>query len=127
VDTTGKVSNREVTWASKYHLLFIDNPLGAGFSFAVNQNEMVTTETEMADHLYYVLQTLAEKYPTWFTNRDFYIAGESYAGKYVPVMADRILNENAKAWWTRNYVLPLKGVAIGNGWTDPYNQLGHYT
>jgi carboxypeptidase C (cathepsin A) len=45
VDKTGKVSLREHTWASKYHLLFIDNPLGAGYSFAVNREELVTTET----------------------------------------------------------------------------------
>jgi vitellogenic carboxypeptidase-like protein len=42
------------------------------------------------------------------------------------VIADRIINENAKAWWTGDYHIPLKGINIGNGWTDPYNQLGNY-
>jgi carboxypeptidase C (cathepsin A) len=80
----------------------------------------------MADNLYAMLQSLAKKYPTWFKNRDFYIFGESYGGHYVPTIANRVLNENAKAWWSGNYELPLKGIAIGDGWTDPYNQLGNY-
>lgn len=75
----------------------------------------------MADNLYAMLQSLAKKYPTWFTNRDFYIFGESYGGHYVPTIANRVLNENAKAWFSGNYKLPLKGIGIGDGWTDPYN------
>jgi carboxypeptidase C (cathepsin A) len=55
IDETGKVTNNEITWSSKYHLLFIDNPLGAGYSLAANRNEYVTTETEMADNLYGML------------------------------------------------------------------------
>jgi carboxypeptidase C (cathepsin A) len=43
VNSTGQINNREITWANDYHLLFIDNPIGAGFSFAANRNEYVTT------------------------------------------------------------------------------------
>jgi carboxypeptidase C (cathepsin A) len=74
-----------------------------------------------------MIQVLAKKYPTWFGNRDFYISGESYAGKFVPIIADRILNENTKAWWTGNYVIHIKGITIGSGWTDPYHQIEYFS
>ncbi len=47
-----------------------------------------------------------------------YIAGESYAGQYIPYFADAVLNSKLK--------MPLKGVAIGNGWTDARRQYPAY-
>lgn len=50
-----------------------------------------------------------------FNNYDLYLAGESFAGNYIPVFAERILK------WNNVNPLPLKGVMIGDGWTDPNN------
>lgn len=36
------------------------------------------------------------------------------------------MDENERAWLTGNTKLPLAGIAIGDGWTDPYNQLPKY-
>lgn len=52
------------------------------------------------------------------------VAGESYAGHYVPAVSHRIYTYN-------NGVSPdkrinLKGLAIGNGLTDPAIQYGAY-
>jgi len=115
---------REVTWASDYHLLFIDNPLGAGYSFAAKDEDYVVNYTEMAANLYKMLQTLNETYPEWF-KRDFFIFGESYAGHWIPAIANKILTENKNVSVTKNAVIPLKGIGIGDGWTDPYYQLSH--
>lgn len=57
-------------------------------------------------------------FPDLQTN-DFYIAGESYAGKYVPALAYTIHQNNPK----QKLVINLKGIAIGNGYSDPINQL----
>lgn len=54
-DEHGQPQLRNVTWASNYHLLFIDNPIGAGYSFATNADDYITTETEMATYLYDML------------------------------------------------------------------------
>ena len=115
---------REVNWASDYHLLFIDNPLGAGYSYAAKDEDYVVNYTQMAENLYKMLQSLNGLYPEWF-KRDFYIFGESYAGHWIPAIAHKILAENKQASVTKNAVIPLKGIGIGDGWTDPYYQLSH--
>ncbi len=126
--TTGTLQIRENNWALDHHLLFIDNPLGAGFSFAVTDAEYVTTEEQFADNLYYMMQQMALDHPTWFTrNRPLYIFGESYGGHWVPTITGRILQENALVAVTGNIYLPLAGIGIGDGWTDPINQLFGYS
>ena len=50
-----------------------------------------------------------------FANRDLYLTGESYAGHYLPAIAHHLLTK------VTDLPLVLKGVAIGNGWVDPYH------
>ncbi|KAJ3194807.1 hypothetical protein HK101_001868 [Irineochytrium annulatum] len=54
-----------------------------------------------------------------------YLSGESYAGKYVPHFATSVLNHNARlnADAEDSHLIPLRGVAIGNGLTDPSSQV----
>ena len=56
-----------------------------------------------------------------FTGRDFFITGESYAGHYIPAIAYQLLTNS-----TETLGLNLKGIAIGNGWVDPYEQYPQY-
>jgi len=58
------------------------------------------------------------KFPL-FKGRDLYITGESYAGHYIPALASYIV-KNPDADFN------LKGVAIVNGWVDPYDQYPQY-
>lgn len=51
--------------------------------------------------------------------RDFYITGESYAGHYIPAIAYHFL-------YAANLTVNLKGIAIGDGLVDPYNQYPAY-
>ena len=41
-----------------------------------------------------MLQNFFELFPE-YNNREFYIAGESYAGMYIPMLADEIRRGNA--------------------------------
>ncbi len=50
---------------------------------------------------------------------DFYVTGESYAGKYVPALAYKIHTENTKKGRKKRDMVPLKGIAIGDGLCDP--------
>lgn len=52
-------------------------------------------------------------------NVEWQTAGESYAGKYIPYLAYTINQHKQLASKYFNF----KGMAIGDGWTDPINQL----
>jgi len=53
---------------------------------------------------------------------DFFIAGESYAGKYVPAISYKIHRENLN---DANEIINLKGLAVGDGFSDPINQIDY--
>ncbi|XP_021186633.1 venom serine carboxypeptidase [Helicoverpa armigera] len=114
---------RKYHWALNYHLIFIDNPVGTGFSFTESENAYCTNEDCVARGLYGAMKQFFQMFPHLKGN-DFYITGESYAGKYIPSLAMVIHQENAKS----SEKIHLKGMAIGNGYCDPKNQLdyGHY-
>ena len=59
-----------------------------------------------------------EKYPD-FKNRPIYLTGESYAGHYIPAFASYLNYMN-------NSDINLAGLAIGNGWVDPFYQYPAY-
>lgn len=47
---------------------------------------------------------------------DLFVFGESYAGKYVPAISKKILEEKENGGWLKG----LRGAAIGDGFTHPY-------
>jgi carboxypeptidase C (cathepsin A) len=114
-----------LTWGLYLHLIEVDFPLNAGFSYATTPNDLVNNTVGAVSYLYSFLQRLSVKYPSWF-NRDFYIFGESYAGHWVPALAFKIYNENLSANVTGNTVIRLKGIGIGDPLGDALYQTSAY-
>lgn len=54
----------------------------------------------------------------------WFVFGESYAGKYVPTIAEAILKYNEDPKTTAK--IPLKGAGIGDPFTDPYSVIAEY-
>ena len=123
IDDYLQPTRRNGTWSDYFHLLFLDNPLGAGYSFVTQPEDLSRTEDQLVHDMYTSLQQLAKEFPSWF-NREFYIIGHSYSGHYIPNLATYILTQN-KANSSVIY-LPLTGIAIGDGWTDPEVQVTTY-
>ncbi|XP_043265317.1 venom serine carboxypeptidase [Colletes gigas] len=109
---------RKYSWNQAHNLLYIDNPVGTGFSFTDNEKGYATNETHVGRDVHTLLVQFFMLFPQLQDN-DFYVTGESYAGKYVPAVSHAIKDYNIKAKTKIN----LKGLAIGNGLTDPENQL----
>lgn len=105
------------SWNSISNLLFVDQPIGTGFSKGGLHD--ARSETEVAEDMAIMLRGFLEQNPE-FAGRDFYITGESYAGHYVPAISHYLLNE------AKDVNLNLRGIAIGNGLTDPYAQYPAY-
>lgn len=49
---TSLVHQRNVTWNKDYHMLYIDNPVGTGFSFTSSSHGLSNDENEVANNLY---------------------------------------------------------------------------
>jgi vitellogenic carboxypeptidase-like protein len=117
VDKENNLHPSNITWNSKYHLLYIDQPVGTGYSFTKSDDGYVRNEDEVARDLYIMLTQFFEIYHE-YAACPFYVTGESYGGKYVPAIVYKIHVENPQAKLKIN----LKGMAVGDGLIDPYNE-----
>lgn len=63
---------------------------------------------------YNALQDFYKKFSE-YKGSDFFIAGESYAGKYIPDLAVLIDKNNSLG---SNYTINMKGILVGNGVMD---------
>eukprot|EP00462_Mataza_sp_D1_P000703 CAMPEP_0175093878 /NCGR_PEP_ID=MMETSP0086_2-20121207/3267_1 /TAXON_ID=136419 /ORGANISM="Unknown Unknown, Strain D1" /LENGTH=449 /DNA_ID=CAMNT_0016366909 /DNA_START=6 /DNA_END=1355 /DNA_ORIENTATION=- len=117
-----ELSLNPYSWNSKANVMWVDQPVGTGFSYSDDHIEHVITEKGMADNMYEFLQHFFAKYPKYQSNR-FFITGESYAGHYIPSLGYRIFDGNRQKQGTH---INLQGLAIGNGLVDPELQYGEY-
>lgn len=82
---------KNITWNDKYNLLFVDNPIGVGYS--VSGGERPSTAMGSAEYLQIFLIRFFQIYTNLYKN-DFYIFGESFAGHYIPALASVIVQNN---------------------------------
>ncbi|KAI3502549.1 hypothetical protein L1887_30687 [Cichorium endivia] len=108
------------SWNRMFGLLFLDNPIGTGFSIASTPEEIPRDQTAVARHLFIAIRKFIALNPS-FKARPIYITGESYAGKYVPSIGYYILKKNPLLPVYKR--INLYGLAIGNGLTDPETQV----
>ncbi|KAI3848386.1 hypothetical protein MKW98_005766 [Papaver atlanticum] len=112
------------SWNRMANLLFIDTPVGTGYSYSKNSDDLLENGDERTaqDNLIF-LQKWLERFPQ-YKDTEFYIVGESYAGHYVPQLAEAIVRFHKS---TGNKSINLKGIMVGNGLTDDYyNHLGSF-
>ncbi|CAF3913418.1 unnamed protein product [Rotaria sp. Silwood1] len=119
IDSNENIQLREITWNTNYHLLFIDNPVGTGYSFTSNDQGYARSQDDVARDLYSALTQFFQIYTDYASN-PFYVTGESYGGKYVPSITYKIHVENQNP--QVKVKINLKGMTIGDGLTDPVNQ-----
>lgn len=72
--------------------MFIDNPVGAGFSYT-DPDGLCRNIPQVADQLYIGLKQFFLLFP-WLQESDFFITGESFAGKYIPAIGNAIWEGN---------------------------------
>eukprot|EP01080_Neovahlkampfia_damariscottae_P005882 gene5882-9710_t len=108
-DTDYRLIKNKNSWLNIGHLLFIDQPLGTGFSHT--HDTYANTQQEATNHLFNLIQGFFKNHPE-YSDCDIFIAGESYAGKYVPSLANKFLDEK----------FPFKGLLLGNALVHPIYQ-----
>lgn len=112
---------RDFPWTSRYSVLYIDNPVGTGWSFTEDDRGFAQNQDDVGRDLYSALTQFFQIFSE-FQSNPFYATGESYAGKYVPAIGYYIHKNNPSAKVKINF----KGVAIGDGLCDPELMLGGY-
>ncbi|CAI2371200.1 unnamed protein product [Moneuplotes crassus] len=112
------LEKNQYSWNEVSNLLYIDQPLGTGFSRTDKPDHYARNEKMVAKTMYKFLTLFIEKYPE-FRGRDFFITGESYAGHYIPAITAYIAEQG-------NPDINLVSSAIGNGLVDPYVQYPEY-
>ena len=144
VDDELKLHSNPGSWNKRFGMLYTDNPVGTGFSIAEKDEDMPEDQAQASVHLYSVVAQFFAEHPQ-LQPRPFFLAGESYAGKYVPAFAHHIVSiieeREGEPFQRRSQLalqeghdssdLPsrpfhLEGMVIGNGLTDPKIQVASH-
>lgn len=105
---------RNSTWLKKADLLFVDSPVGTGYSYVEDLSLFVKTDEEAATDLTTLLITLFNTNGK-LQKSPLYIVAESYGGKFAVTLGLSALN----AIKAGKLKLKLGGVALGDSWISP--------
>ncbi|TVU25641.1 hypothetical protein EJB05_28145, partial [Eragrostis curvula] len=112
------------SWTKAASILFVDSPVGAGFSFSRNPKGYNVGDVSSSLQLVTFLTKWFTDHPSYITN-PFYIGGDSYAGKVVPFLVQKISEGGSEIHFFANALfseieagsrptLNLKGYLVGN-------------
>lgn len=113
--SNGTVQINPSSWNTNANLLYIDNPIGTGFSHGKLDDLARTEEDVVAMNLQFFASWFALEPFIQYRGRDMFIAGESYGGHYVPVIGNAIKQSG-------NPYYQLKGIMVGNGMVKASSQ-----
>ena len=102
-------------WIQNANMLYVDQPIGTGYSYSVSNNRLKSLP-EITTHFADFIQVFLATFPE-YAKADLYLAGESFAGTYIPYFATELVSKAS---------VRLKGIMIGNGWVDPIRQYDSY-
>lgn len=111
------LTNSQWSWSQYANLLFIDQPAGTGYSFP-GSGGIVRELDQAANQVVSFLERFFKLFPE-LSNLDTYLAGESYAGQFIPYIAQAIKS-------TTSVSSNLKGLIMGNAWINPQAQYPSY-
>ncbi|KAK3226672.1 hypothetical protein Dsin_006534 [Dipteronia sinensis] len=110
----GHLKPRNYTWLKKADLLFVDSPVGTGFSYMEDESLVVKTDEDAATDLTTLLKMIFNGNEN-LQKSPLYIFAESYGGKFAVTLGLSAL----KAIQAGQLKLQLGGVALGNSWISP--------
>jgi cathepsin A (carboxypeptidase C) len=110
------IERNQYSWNNNASVIFIDQPVNTGYSYSKSNS----TDSTLAasDDMYALLTLFFHEFPE-YAKQDFHIAGESYAGHYIPGIGHRMVTAS-------DNTINLKSIMVGNGLTDPLTQYAYY-
>ena len=120
-DESGNIYPNEYAWNKVANMVFLEQPVGVGFSYSDNKDDYKIGDDQAAkDNLATILGFL-KRFPN-FAKSPLYITSESYGGHYMPTLANVIINYNDASDSSNR--LNFMGFAVGNPYTDYYSGVG---
>ncbi|KAG0588589.1 hypothetical protein KC19_2G254600 [Ceratodon purpureus] len=115
---TGLIRNKH-SWNKLANIVFVESPASVGFSYSNTSSDYSYFSDDLTakDNLAFTLGWY-EKFPEYKKN-ELYLTGESFAGHYLPELAQQILNYNELQ--ASSNKINFKGFAVGNPATDAYS------
>lgn len=97
----------DFSWNKVANVLFLDAPVGSGYSYDVT-GSYTTDDEQAADDTYLAIMDFYHKFSLYGSN-DVFIAGQGQAATHVTLVVERLLEEPT---------VKLMGYAINNGMLD---------
>ncbi|CAF4848862.1 unnamed protein product [Pieris macdunnoughi] len=108
------LQERNYTWIKNFNVIFLDNPVGTGFSYVDDLSLLTTNNDEIAQDFVKLMQGFYTNHPE-FETVPLYIYGQSYGGKMAVDMGIRMREAEQSGTIRSN----LRGIAMGNAWISP--------
>jgi carboxypeptidase C (cathepsin A) len=118
-ETAGKPSHNKHSWNEYANMLYIDQPIGVGFSYGTSN---VSNSVDAAPLVWNLIQAFYSQFPQ-YKSREFGIWSESYGGHYGPAFGKYILTQNAKiaSGSVKGEKINLTAIGLNNAWINPYD------
>ncbi|CAH2291846.1 retinoid-inducible serine carboxypeptidase isoform X1 [Pelobates cultripes] len=109
---------RNTTWVKEASVLFVDNPVGTGFSYTTNDDAFAKDVSTVSADMIVLLKDFFNS-KTEFQKIPFYIFSESYGGKMAAAIS-LALNKEIKSGRIK---CNFGGVALGDSWISPVDSV----
>ncbi|XP_075730613.1 vitellogenic carboxypeptidase [Rhipicephalus microplus] len=115
INATGGLYYRNHSLLRDFNLIYLDHPVGSGYSFDDNDHYPGTLD-EASEQALTFLKRFLRTFPE-YKHKEFYIAGESYGARSAVGVAYKVLKKH------KQIDLKLKGAMLGVGFVFPLLEL----
>ncbi|KAH8031029.1 hypothetical protein HPB51_012717 [Rhipicephalus microplus] len=115
INATGGLYYRNHSLLKDFNLIYLDHPVGSGYSFDDNDRYPGTLD-EASEQALTFLKRFLRTFPE-YKHKEFYIAGESYGARSAVGVAYKVLKKH------KQIDLKLKGAMLGVGFVFPLLEL----
>ncbi len=107
------VESNPYSWNNNADIMFIDQPLGTGFSNCSDQRRIPSTSEQTAEDFYGFFTNFLAAHSTEYNPQTtkVYFAGQSYGGHFLPAIVSTLLR--------RNFPFRIAGCSLGNPYVSP--------